>query len=64
LNLNKRETEILALIASGLRNREIGASLNIGEETVKSHVCSLLGKLGARNRAHAVALGLRGGLVE
>jgi DNA-binding NarL/FixJ family response regulator len=58
-----RELEVLQLIADGLVNREIGGKLYLSEETVKSHVRHLLAKLQARSRAHAVAVGLRRGLI-
>ena len=59
-----RELQVLQLIADGLANREIGGRLFLSEETIKSHVRHLLAKLHARSRAHAVAVGLRRGLVE
>ncbi len=59
-----RERQVLQLIADGLVNREIGQHLHLSEETVKSHVRHLLAKLQARSRAHAVAVGLRRGLIE
>jgi LuxR family transcriptional regulator, maltose regulon positive regulatory protein len=52
--LSGREREVLALIARGLSNKEIGRSLSIEPETVKWHVKNLLGKLGAANRIQAV----------
>ena len=58
-----REVEVLQLISDGLVNREIGQSLFLSEETVKSHVRHLLAKLQARSRAHAVAVGFRRGLI-
>jgi len=61
--LTHREFEVLELIADGLANREIGDRLFLSEETVKSHVKTLLEKLHARSRAHAVAIALRGGLM-
>lgn len=57
--LTPRQTEILALVAAGYRNREIGSALGVDEETVKSHIRKTLYRLGARNRAHAVALWLK-----
>jgi DNA-binding NarL/FixJ family response regulator len=59
-----REIEVLQLISDGLVNREIGVRLFLSEETVKSHVRHLLAKLQARSRAHAVAVGLRRGLID
>jgi len=63
VGLSAREVDVLTLLASGWSNGEVGARLLISEETVKTHVSHLLGKLHARNRAHAVALGLRRGLI-
>ncbi|MEX2211758.1 MAG: LuxR C-terminal-related transcriptional regulator [Gaiellaceae bacterium] len=59
-----REVEVLQLIGDGLVNREIGERLFLSEETVKSHVRHLLAKLQARSRAHAVAVGLRRGIIQ
>jgi two-component system nitrate/nitrite response regulator NarL len=53
--LTPREREILALLASGARDREIAAQLSLAENTVKTHVQNILRKLGARNRTAAVA---------
>jgi DNA-binding NarL/FixJ family response regulator len=58
-----REIEVLQLVADGLVNRDIGKTLFLSEETVKSHVRHLLAKLQARSRAHAVAVGFRRGLI-
>jgi DNA-binding NarL/FixJ family response regulator len=62
--LTQREVDVLALIADGLSNGEIAQRLFVSDETVKSHVKSLLEKLRARTRAHAVALALRRELIE
>jgi DNA-binding NarL/FixJ family response regulator len=61
---SRRELEVLELVSDGLLNREIGNRLFVSEETVKSHVHSLLAKLAARSRAHAVAVGFRRGLIN
>jgi DNA-binding NarL/FixJ family response regulator len=61
--LTHREREVLQLISQGLGNREIGQRLFLSEETVKSHVKSLLEKLQARSRAHAVTLGFQHGFL-
>ena len=61
--LTDREFEVLQLIADGLANREIAERLFLSEETVKSHVKTLLEKLHARSRAHAVAIALRDGVI-
>jgi DNA-binding NarL/FixJ family response regulator len=63
-NLSAREVEILTLMAQGLFNHEIASHLFLARETVKTHIHHLLGKLGARSRTHAVAIGLRQGLIE
>jgi NarL family two-component system response regulator YdfI len=61
--LTPREREVLQMLASGLGNKEIATRLTISEHTVKFHVASILGKLGAASRTEAVALGIRHGLV-
>jgi len=61
--LTRREREVLQMLASGLGNKEIATRLTISEHTVKFHVASILGKLGAGSRTEAVALGIRHGLV-
>ena len=61
--LTPRESEVLQMLASGLANKEIAARLAISEHTVKFHVASILGKLGAGSRTEAVSLGIRRGIV-
>jgi two-component system, NarL family, response regulator YdfI len=61
--LSPREIEILRMIAEGLGNKEIAAKLSISDHTVKFHVSSIFAKLGAANRAEAVTLGIRQGLI-
>jgi len=61
--LSPREIEVLQLIAAGNSNRQIGDHLLISETTVKSHVTNILSKLSANDRAHAVTIGLRRGII-
>ena len=61
--LTPRESEVLQMLAGGLGNKEIAAKLAISEHTVKFHVASILGKLGAASRTEAVSLGIRRGLI-
>ena len=62
--LTSREIEVLRLIAAGNSNKMIADQLSIGEATVKSHVTNILSKLGANDRAHAVTIGLKRGIIE
>jgi DNA-binding NarL/FixJ family response regulator len=61
--LTARELEVLKLVASGYANKAISAHLDINEETTKTHIKNVLAKLGARDRTHAVSLGLRRGII-
>lgn len=63
-DLTPREIDVLRLIASGNANKEIADQLSIGEASVKSYVANILSKLGAKDRAHAVTIGLRRGIIE
>jgi DNA-binding NarL/FixJ family response regulator len=62
--LTTRELEVLDLLAQGLPNKAIAARLAISDQTVKFHVASICGKLGAANRTDAVRRALRRGLVS
>lgn len=62
--LTPRERAILALVAAGQTNAEIGQSLFLATKTIERHVASIASKLGAQNRAHAAALAVATGLVR
>jgi two-component system, NarL family, response regulator YdfI len=62
--LTPRELEILEMMAEGMSNRRIAVRLGISGYTVKFHVASVLGKLGAATRTEAVTLGVRQGLIS
>jgi DNA-binding NarL/FixJ family response regulator len=64
VGLTPKEIEVLRLIAAGNANKEIGAQLFITEETVKSRVRNILDKLGAKDRTHAVSIGVKRGIIE
>jgi DNA-binding NarL/FixJ family response regulator len=62
--LSTREIEVLTLVAAGNSNKLIGLRLSISEDTVKAHLKSILAKLGANDRTHAVTLALERGILS
>jgi len=62
-HLTLREREVLEMMSEGLSNKEIAGQLNISAHTVKFHISSILGKLGASSRTEATTIGLRRGLI-
>jgi DNA-binding NarL/FixJ family response regulator len=63
-SLTEREIEVLQNVASGKANKVIGGRLSISEATVKKHLKSILAKLGADDRTHAVTIALRRGFLD
>jgi DNA-binding NarL/FixJ family response regulator len=63
-SLSPRELEVLKLIAEGLSNKEVGAQLGISEATTEKHMTSVLTKLGAKDRTHALRIGLERGILD
>ncbi len=63
-SLSARELEVLRQVANGEANKRIAATLKISEDTVKAHMKSILAKLGANDRTHAVTIALRRGIME
>jgi DNA-binding NarL/FixJ family response regulator len=63
-DLTPREIDVLRLISGGNANKEIADQLSIGEASVKSYVANILSKLDAKDRAHAVTIGLKRGIIE
>lgn len=62
--LSDREIEVLREVAAGKANKIIADNLSISEQTVKAHMRSILSKLGANDRTHAVTIGLKRGIIE
>jgi len=62
--LSPRETEILRYVAEGFSNKRIGFTLGVSEQTVKNHITSIMRKLNANDRTHAVVLAMRRGLID
>lgn len=61
--MSTRQTQILALVAEGMTNGQIGKELNMSVSTVSSHLRHLYRRIGANDRAHAVLLALRAGVL-
>ena len=61
--LTAREIEVLRMLAEGLGNKEIASHLGVTDHTIKFHISSILGKLGAATRTEAVTMGVRMGLI-
>ncbi len=64
LALTAREVDVLSLVARGLGNKEVGDVLGTASGTVKAHMQSILSKLGAKDRTHAVTIALRRGIIH
>jgi len=62
--LTEREIEVLREVAAGNANKMVAQLLNISEETVKAHMRSILSKLGANDRTHAVTIAVKRGIIE
>jgi DNA-binding NarL/FixJ family response regulator len=62
--LTPREVDVLRLAAKGNANKQIGAQLSLTEETVKSHIRNILAKLEAKDRTHAVGIGIKRGIID
>ncbi|MFA5629189.1 MAG: response regulator transcription factor [Dehalococcoidales bacterium] len=63
-SLTNREQQILQYIAGGNNNKQIAESFNISEQTIKNHVSAILRKLNANDRAHAVVLAIKNGIIQ
>jgi DNA-binding NarL/FixJ family response regulator len=62
--LTEREIEVLRAVAAGNANKRVAQLLNVSEETIKGHMKSILSKLGANDRTHAVTIALKRGIIE
>lgn len=63
-DLSQREIDVIRRVATGLSNKEIGAHLSISEQTVKTYMKSILSKLGANDRSHAITIALERGFID
>jgi DNA-binding NarL/FixJ family response regulator len=62
--LSEREIQVLRLVAQGNSNKRVAAQLGITEDTIKAHMKSIISKLAANDRTHAVTIALRRGILE
>ncbi|HEY9063514.1 MAG TPA: response regulator transcription factor [Burkholderiaceae bacterium] len=62
--LTSREVEVLRLVAAGRSNKRVSVELGVSEETVKAHMRSILNKLTANDRTHAVTIAIKRGFIE
>jgi DNA-binding NarL/FixJ family response regulator len=62
--LSPRETDVIKLVASGNSNKRVAGHLGLSEETVKGYVSSILSKLGANDRTHAVTIAIKRGIID
>ena len=62
--LTRREIEVLTVVATGARNKEIAVTLGISEDTVKMHIKSIISKLGAEDRTGAVTMAIKRGVIH
>jgi DNA-binding NarL/FixJ family response regulator len=62
--LTRREIEVLTVVATGARNKDIAATLGISEDTIKMHIKSIIAKLGAEDRTGAVTTAIRRGVIH
>lgn len=61
--LTERQLEVIALVARGLTNRQVGQGMGISERTVRNHMRTILRKLAAHDRTHAVVLSIGNGWI-
>jgi two-component system NarL family response regulator len=64
VTLSGRQLQLLGLIAAGMATEEAAAQMGVSCETARTHLKRTIGRLGARNRTHAVAMALRAGLID
>src|SRR5258706_1270624 len=62
--LNERGMQVLRLVAQGNSNKRVATELGVTEETIKAHMSSIIAKLDANDRTHAVTIALRRGILE